>query len=148
MLDKTETLDCDHIDMQVVRGHILLQNGRINEAEEAFKTAIIRSSDAPSVLLRIIVSLYDNHYLNASYQMLLKFLRMTREYYPDFRGGNAYMALCCYDLGKTDEFMKYLRRAVVQDPTESRIVLSCLFPEETPVSEYVTYMEGKLNIKH
>jgi tetratricopeptide (TPR) repeat protein len=145
MLDKTETLDCDHIDMQVIRGHILLQNEYINEAEEAFKTAIIRSADAPSVLLRIIVSLYDNHYVNASYQMLLKFLRMTREYYPDFRGGNAYMALCCYDLGKADEFMKYLRRAVEQDPKEAQTVLACLFPDGTPVSEYVTYMEEKLN---
>ena len=148
MLDKTKTLDCDHVDMMVVRGHILLQNGYVKEAEDAFTKAIKHSNNAPAVLLRIIVSLYDNHYLNACYQMLLKFLAMTREYYPQFTDGNAYMALCCYDLRRTDEFMKYLRIAVDQNPYEAQQVLSCLFPDEMPVSNYVKYMEEKFNIKN
>ena len=46
MLDKTETLPCDHTDMLVVRGHILLENDQINKAEEAFKMAITTTSQA------------------------------------------------------------------------------------------------------
>jgi len=144
MLDKTETLDCDHVDMLVIRGHILLQNKQVNKAEEAFKMAIMKSQNAPNVLLRIIVSLYDNRYVQASYQMLLKFFEMVHEYYPDFHSGYAYMALCCYDLGLADEFMKYLRLAVVNDPHEAQGVLNCLFPEGTPVNDYVPYMEQRL----
>ena len=146
MLDRTETLPCDHTDMLVVRGHILLQNNQINRAEEAFKMAIMKSDNSPAVMLRIIVSLYDNRYTQACYQMLLKFFAMVREYYPNYKSGNAYMALCCYDLGRSEEFMKYLRLAVEQDPKEAQGVLSYLFPEATPVSEYVSYMERQLRI--
>ena len=144
MLDKTETLSCDHVDMLVVRGHILLQNQQVHKAEEAFKMAIMKSDHAPSVLLRIIVSLYDNRYIQACYEMLLRFFEMVHEYYPDYHSGNAYMALCCYDLGRVDEFMKYLRLAVANDPQEAQGVLACLFPEGTPVSDYIPYMEQRL----
>ena len=144
MLDKTETQDCDHVDMMVVRGHILLQNNKIAEAEEAFKQAIMKSENSPAILLRIIVSLYDNRYLHACYQMLLKFFQLVHDYYPEFKSGNAYMALCCYDLGYHKEFLKYLQMAVEQDPKEAFSVLGCLFPEGTPVSDYVTYMEQRL----
>ncbi len=144
MLDKTDALDCDHTDVMVVRGHILLQNGLVEEAEEAFQKAIKMSHNAPNVLLRIIVSLYDNQYVNACYEMLLKFLAMTQEYYPDFKGGYAYMALCCYDLRRTGEFMKYLALAVENSEQEAKAVLGFLFPEGMPVTEYVKYMESRL----
>ena len=146
MLEKTETLPCDHTDMLVVKGHILLQNDQVNKAEEAFKMAILKSENSPAIMLRIIVSLYDNRYTQACYQMLLKFFEMVHEYYPDYKSGNAYMALCCYDMGRSKEFMKYLRLAVEQDPKEAQSVLSCLFPEATPVREYVAYMEQRLHI--
>ena len=77
--------------------------------------------------------------------MLLKFFQLVRDYYPDYKSGNAYMALCCYDLGNTEEFLKYLRLAVEQDPVEAKNVLSCLFPDGIPVSEYVQYMELRMN---
>lgn len=146
MLDKTQTLDCDHVDMLVVKGHILLQNDKIAEAEEVFKQAILQSNNAPSVLLRIIVSLYDNRYLNACYKMLLQFFQLVNEYFPDFKSGNAYMALCCYDMRRSEEFLKYLRLAVENDPNEAQSVLGCLFPEGTPITEYVPYMEQRLHI--
>ncbi len=145
MLDKCEKLDCDHIDMYVVRGHILLQNDRVAEAEKAFKRALIESDSSPAILLRIIVSLYDNRYLSACYQMLLKLFEIVEEHYPDFKSGNAYMALCCYDLGRKDEFLKYLRLAVDNDPKETKSVLGYLFPDGMPVSEYVPYLENLLN---
>lgn len=145
MLDKTKKMDCDHVDIMVVKGHILLQNNKIAEAEEAFKQAILKSNNAPSVLLRIIVSLYDNRYLNACYQMLIKFFQLVSDFYPDYKSGNAYMALCCYDMGRYEEFMKYLQMAVEQDPNEAKAVLSCLFPEGTPVTDYIPYMKQRLN---
>ena len=145
VLDKTVNLECDHLDMMVMRGHILLQNNRVKEAEAVFKEAIMLSEDSPATLLRIIVSLYDNHYVNACYQMLHKFLKMIQSYFPDFHNGYAYMALCCYDMNRPQEFMKYLRLAVEKNPNEARMVLGCLFPEGTHVSEYVPYMEKRNN---
>jgi tetratricopeptide (TPR) repeat protein len=148
MLDKTETLDCDHVDMLVIRGHILLQNKQVNKAEEAFKMAIMKSQNAPNVLLRIIVSLYDNRYVNSSYEMFKKFFNVVNDYDPNFNKGHAYMALCCYDLGKNDEFMEYLSKSVELNPREAKLVLGFLFPEGTEPSEYVSFMERKLRIKN
>ena len=145
MLDRTEEMDCDHIDMKVIRGHILLENGLVAEAEDIFKQAIVQSGNAPGVLLRIIVSLYDNHYVKAAYEMMLKFFNYVEAYAPDFKEGHAYMALCCYDLGRTSEFMHHLRLAVEDSPQEAQLVLGCLFPEGMPAKEYYEYMTHRLS---
>jgi len=144
VLDKTIELPCEHTDILVIRGHILLENGLIKEAEEAFKQAIVQSDNSPTILLRIIVSLYDNHYVDASYQMFKKFFNIINNTDSDFNEGYAYMALCCYDLGKAREFMHYLRKAAEVNPHETRLVLGFLFPEGMETSEYYTYMEERL----
>ena len=144
MLDHTETMDCDHLDIQIIRGHILLQNGQVEKAQEAYRQAFQESGYNPHVMLRVIVSLHDNQYVDACYHMLLKFFKMIEKYYPDYKNGNAYMALCCFDLKYWDEFLKYLRLAVEKNPKEAQEVLSWMFPEGTPVSEYVQYMEEKM----
>ena len=90
----------------------------------------------------MIVSLYDNKYIEASYKMLQKFFRIAEK---DNTEGYAYMALCCYDQSRTEDFMKYLRLAVEENPQEAQTVLNCLFPEGTPVRDYVSYMEQRLH---
>ena len=144
MLDKTDELECDHEDLMVIRGHILLENDHVEEAEAIFKEAIYQSGSNPHILLRVIVSLYDNHYVNASYMMFKKFFTIIDMLGSEFHDGYAYMALCCYDLGKSDEFMQYLQKAVEINPQETRSVLGFLFPEDMPVSEYYDYVKKKI----
>ena len=145
MIDATMELPGDTTDLMVIRGHILLENGMLEEAEETFKDAIRQSDNSPSVLLRIIVSLYDNRYVNSSYEMFKKFFEVVNAYAPDFNKGHAYMALCCHDLGKNDEFLEYLRKSVKINPREAHLVLGFLFPEGMEPNEYVKYMEQRLN---
>ncbi len=140
-LDKTEDMDCDHNDMEVLRGHIMLENGRIAEAEESFKKAIMNSGNAPTVLLRIIVSLYDNKYVEATYTMFQKFFEVVGD---DFNDGYSYMALCCWDLKYYDEFLKYLKEAIRRNPHEARVVLAGLFPEGMETEEYYDYMKDRI----
>ena len=142
-IDETIDIDCDHDDMEVLRGHIYLENQHIEEAEEAFKHAILNSGNAPRVLLRIIVSLYDNKFVKATYTMFLKFFEVVG---PDFDEGYAYMALCCWDLNKQQEFMKYLEEAVRRNPQEAGIVLSNLFPDGMEPKDYIKYMKDKLSL--
>lgn len=144
MIDVAMELPGDTTDLLVIRGHILLENGMLEEAEETFKKAIRQSDNSPSVLLRIIVSLYDNRYVSSSYEMFKKFFDVVKEYAPDFNKGHAYMALCCYDLGKSDEFMEYLQKSVEMNPREAKIVLGFLFPQGMEPSEYVKYMEARI----
>ena len=140
-VDKTKTLDCDHIDMEVVRGHILLANKRLEEAEQTFKNAIIMSGNAPKTMLRIMVSLYDNRLVTASYKLFKKFFEYVGN---DWNDGYAYMALCCWDMNNVEEFLYYLAKAVERNPKEAKLVLSHLFPDGMKPTEYQTYIKEKL----
>ena len=143
-IEKTKDLDCNHADMDVVKGHILLANHRIDEAEEVFRNTIINSGNAPRTMLRIMVSLYDNRYVKASYHLFKRFFTYVDQ---DFNEGYSYMALCCFDLGKYDEFIKYLHIGVNKNPKEAKIVLGQLFPNGMQVSEYESYFINQLNRK-
>jgi tetratricopeptide (TPR) repeat protein len=141
-IDKTADLNCDHTDMEVIRGHILIANNRIAEAERVFKQAILNAENTPKIMLRIMVSLYDNHYVNASYHLFKKFFKYVDNEWIE---GYAYMALCCWDLNKNDEFMSYLEQAVKKNPKEAKMVLGSIFPKNLPVEEYYDYMNKQLN---
>ena len=130
--------------MEVIRGHVLLANQRTDEAEDVFKQTIISSGNAPKTMLRIMVSLYDNRYVNASYHLFKKFFSYVDDNWND---GYAYMALCCYDLEKYDEFMKYLRIGITKNPKETKLVLGQLFPKDMQVEEYESYIQELLNKK-
>ena len=140
-LDKTKDLDCDHIDMEVIRGHILVANRRLKEAENVFKNVIVKSGNAPKTMLRIMVSLYDNRYVTASYKLFKKFFNFVDD---DWNDGYSYMALCCWDMKHYDEFLDYLKEAVKRNPKEAKMVLGHLFPVGMKVSEYQQFIEESL----
>ena len=54
------------------------------------------------------------------------------------------MALCCWELDKTDDFMHYLQIACEKNPQEAQLVLSSLFPDGLKVNDYYTYMKEEL----
>ncbi len=141
-IEQTHDLDCDQTDMLVLKGHILLENNRIQEAEAVFKKAMLRSGNDPMVILRIIVSLYDNKYVKAAFEMFKKFFALIVT--EDFDQGYSYMALCCWDLGYTEEFLMYLRIATERNPREARLVLGHLFPEDMPSKDYYQFMLKKI----
>jgi tetratricopeptide (TPR) repeat protein len=144
MMDNCMKRPCDLTDMTVIRGHLQLECGMLKEAEESFKKAIMMSDNAPSVLLRIIVSLYDNRYVSSSYEMFQKFFRVVKNSSAEYVKGYIYMALCCHDLGKYGEFIEYLQKAVKFNPRDTKLILGFLFPEAMDPSEYVSYMKHRL----
>ena len=143
-LDKTDNLDCDHINTQIIRGHVYLANKRQKEAESTFRKALVDSGNSPKVMLRIIVSLYDNQYLRSSYMLLKNFFKYMDD---DWKDGYAYMALCCLDMKKDDEFLHYLKLACEKNPKEARTVLGSYFPKGTEPKDYYDYMINKLSKK-
>lgn len=140
-LDKTDELECDHIDMKVVKGHVLLANEQFEKAEIKFREAIIESNSDPKIFLRIIISAYDNHYVKATYHMLSNYLSSYGDRVID---GYAYMTLCCWDLKKYDECIDYLKKAITINPDEARQVLSDLFPPELELKDYNSYLLNKI----
>lgn len=136
-LNKTDALDCDHIQMTIVKGHILLAAGQYAEAEQMYQKAIMDSETPDKAFLRVAVSVYDNRYVETAYKMMKTYFTIVP---PNNRDGYAYMALCCYDLKLHDEFLHYLLEACQRNPHECRMVLSHLFPEEVLPENYYDYM--------
>ena len=142
-IEKMQELSENPSDAYVFKGHILLANNRIAEAEEAFKDAIRTSDNSQRTVMRIIVSFYDNRFVEPAYKM---FLNYFEEISPDCNEGYAYMALCCYDLNRYDEFLDYLKTACDKNPQEARSALAHLFPQGTKPQEYYDYMKKKLKL--
>ena len=141
-IDKTRDLDCDHVNMEIIRGHILLADERREEAEKTFRNALKLSDNSPHTMLRIIVSLYDNRYVHSAYILLKSFLKQSD---ADWKDGYSYMALCCLDLGKQEEFLHYLKVATNKNPKEAKMVLGSLFPENLTPADYYNHMIKELN---
>lgn len=140
---KCEEIDYDHTEVELLRAHILLSMGLVTSAQTVFEDVMEKNDNDPEVALRMIISLYDNHHLRAAY---MSFKRLfTRE--PDFKEGFSYMALCCYDLRKRTDFLKYLALAVETNPYEVRRVLDGLFPEGMDVGDYYEYAKANINFK-
>jgi tetratricopeptide (TPR) repeat protein len=146
VLNKTTNMDCDHVQMEIVKGHVMLAEGNIDEAEKYFQSAISMSDDECDTWLRIIVSFHDNNYVEAAYRLFKNYFALCKNIkgLEGCTDGYAYMALCCYDLKRDKEFLNYLQIACRVNPKECKMVLSHLFPEDLAPEKYYEYIEGKM----
>lgn len=129
--------DANMNELLVMKGHIHLENQQLDAAEQSFKHAIAGSGMAPIILLHVAVSFYDNGYPESAYNVLQKMMEMTDS---DWKDGYAYLAMCCYELKKKDEFLAALRKACQINPAEAEIVLGSLFPDEMEPKDYYNYI--------
>lgn len=127
---------------QVLRGNIFLTRHRTEEARACFEQAAKDSGNAAPILLKIAISVYDNHYVARAYT-LLKALQEQEggAYEPAY----AYMALCAHDLDKRDEYLQYLQRALNHNANEVRQVLGHLFPDDMSPADYYEQAKNEDN---
>ena len=135
-LNETDAMDCDHSEMMVIKGHVLMGAKRFTEAQEYYKKALKMSEDKEHTMLRIIVSIYDNKLVEDAYNLFVNFFKGVDENYSE---GYAYMALCCHTLKRYDEYLAYLKMACEKNPQECKQVLDYLFPKEVAPQDYYTY---------
>lgn len=117
----------------IVRGHILLEGGRIDEAEAVFRRAIISSGSSPAIILRVIVSLMDNKYTEVAYKMFKVYFSA----FDDVTEGYSYMALCCWQLQYANEFVYYLKNALIVNKAEATTVLASIIPQDVELHDYL-----------
>lgn len=139
-LDQAEKLECDHSEMLVYRGSLLLGCGRLNESRDYFIQALAQSDCKPDIFLKITITFYESGDINLAYKMFKVFYKHAKEWTQ----GYAYYAACCYDLGKYSEFLKCLETAVKYTPDEAEEVLGVLFPKGTKPEDYYDYISKKL----
>lgn len=138
-IDKMKTEPgVDPYELLVMRGHLLMEGGRLEEGQACYMKAISQSSGAPQVFLRIAISIYDLGYYQQSYQMFQILHDCTDDTRTD---GYAYEALCCYALGRYDEFKENVRLACEKNPTEAQMALAEFFPPELAPQDYYKWLE-------
>ena len=141
MLDQADLYTDDKVQTLIVRGHIMLASGHVREAEKYYRKAVVTSDEPNVTLLRTIVSIYDNQYLDAAYNLFQKFFQIVP---PDFNEGYAYMALVCYDLKHYDEFLSYLKTACERCPKECQTALAHIFPAGVEPKDYYNYIKDRM----
>ena len=135
-LDMTDNLNCDHINLRVMRGHLLLSHKKDKEARAEFDKALEQSSHAPKTQLQIIISYQDNMHLDYAYKLFIEFFKTVDN---NWNVGYSYMAMCCNDLKKDEEFLYYLKKACECNPEEAETVLCEYFPEDMAPKDYYNY---------
>ncbi len=141
-IEQSESFGLEHADILAIKGHLLLNHKRVDEAEEYFKQALTESNSNQQIVMRIVASLCDNRYVKAAYHMLKHFLEMQND--DIITIGYSYMALCCWELHNDQEFLHYLQQAINRNPNEVKMVLGFIFPEDLPIEQYYDYMQEKL----
>lgn len=135
-MDMTDQLDCNHLLMDITKGHILLMNNKDEEAKAIFAKVLKDSGNNPRVKLRIIISYHDNKFFESAYNAYIDFYNTVDK---DFNEGYAYLALCCNELKKNDEFLYYLKKACDCNPEEAKAVLGDFFPDDMNPKDYYEY---------
>lgn len=145
MLKQTDDLDCDHIQMEVIKGHVMLAAGRMEEAQGYFQNALKNSDEPQQTMLRIIVSFYDNRYVEVAYKLFKGYFNFYDQSGLELDAESyAYMALCCNDSGRMEECLNNLKKACQKDTNQSKLILGCLFPEDVNPEDYYTYYKEKI----
>lgn len=135
-IDKADRITSDHNEMLVTRGHLYLEHGQLDMAKKYFGDAIYKSDMSQNIFLRIAISIYDNGYMQSSYNIFQTLMETADD---ELTEGYSHFAGCCYSMGKKEEFLTYLAKAVECNPKEAKMVLGNLFPENTPPEEYIKY---------
>lgn len=140
-INKAKRFDLDNTDLDILHGHILLENGQIEESMRIFHKVMMEAGDDPHTILRIIVSIYDNHYVDMAYSMFKHLFKYNGD---EMDYGFSYMALCCRDLKKGKEFLHYLKLAAERNPKEAKTILGDMFPEGMDPADYYSYLTSRL----
>lgn len=135
-VDKTEECGADHNEMNVLRGHIMLENRLVDEAQAYFSKAVRESGTSPQIFLRVAVSVYDNGYIPLAHKMFKMLLKGVEDEWTE---GYSYLAACAYLQMQREEWLNNLQIAVAKNAAEAKNVLGDFFPEGTEPQDYYNY---------
>ena len=122
--------DCEYY---LLKGHILLENSDVHQAELCFSQSIQMSTDKFATYLTIAISWAENEYFTTAASIFDALLHSQMEQkeslcYP-------YLAYCLYNLNDLEKFRICLDKAVDNNPSLTEFLFSPLFPG-IPVEKY------------
>ncbi len=130
----------------VAMAHIMLCFNHIEEAKELYIKAIHHeeANGKPLLSMQIAASLFDNGYVEQCYRLLKRSISVFEEPIIDTW---PYLALCCKETHRDEEFLYFLKEAVERAPKRTKQLLKDLFPLGMEVEQYYDYMYNQINNK-
>ena len=119
-IKKSESADCEHNEMKVLQGYVLMNKGDFEGGRECYQQALSDSGYAPMIYLKIGMALYENRLYTAAYMTTKSLLEICPE---EMVEAYAYHALFCYYVRKDDEYLEYRKIAYEKDPKLADMVL-------------------------
>lgn len=130
--------DRDPNEINILKGHIHMEKGEIEQAMICFQLAVNASNGSSRVILHIGICIYDSGYYSLAYDV---FHLLLDDAPKEWKDGWSYLALCCKLLSRNDEFIYAVRQACEHNPIEAKMVLGDLFPDNLSPDDYVNYLK-------
>lgn len=143
-IDKAEQHQgSDKAEISCLRGICYMANGNIKDAEYHLNiaTALADEEQRQQILIDFSAAAIDCHRPDIAYHILHTILDNGTSH----TDGWSFYALACFQLGYSTEFLQSLQKACDVNPTEAHQVLNGLFPQGTPVEDYVSYSKKLLS---
>lgn len=121
------------IDYNLVKGHILLENEELEQAERHFNLAVEQSKTPLETLFLIAITMGETGHYTQSSALLLQLHDSPMEQAAEKT--SPYLAYCYLFLGQDDLFLKYLKEAAEMNPNTTQFLFSQYYPG-IPVSGY------------
>lgn len=120
--------------MSVTISHLYLGLKDPVNAKKWFDIAMKETNNRDETCAFFGMALFENDYIEKAYEMLTKHLPMVDK---DWSLGYAYLARCCYELGKPEqEYQRYLKIALERSVDDCREALADIYPPDMAPEDY------------
>lgn len=106
--------DKEYGDLYIIQGELFLTEGRMIEAENAFKKAEAFSMEKTETILDITFTYMRYEYFEEALNI---FLQMEKDDPEGIKRCHCYMAFCYYRIKNKEQMFKYIVRSCVYNPT-------------------------------
>ncbi|MGP1481762.1 MAG: tetratricopeptide repeat protein [Hoylesella enoeca] len=124
-------------ELSILRGHLLMAKGELEKAQKTYQKAIYNSNFDAEIVLRVAISIYENNHVELAYGFFHTLLQNDDDEQID---GYAYLAACCKELGREEEYKNALKMACKRNPIEVKAVFGEAIPQDLDTDEYYNYL--------
>lgn len=125
--------------MQLLKATIMLEAKRVDEAFAILTALLNESNHDPEVYISVGCMLVDSELYDTGYKLLKEVLAILSDSGNVSGAGYDRLAYSALMTDHYDDFVDALRISCNSLPSETATIFSTFFPEEMPVSEYVSY---------
>lgn len=126
----------EHYKINLIKGHICLENDNLENAMLNFQSAINQADNKPEVITETALSLYDNNYIEKAYKIMEKLMNSIKFDYPK---GEVCMAMLAYRTGRRNEYLERLKKGIEMDKDLTRDLLFSIFPENMDAEDFYEF---------